>query len=51
MSTDNCNVVETAIEIGWEGLYFDISNELYEWKTWQMNKFSMNLISVLINWM
>ena len=31
MSTDNCDVEETAIEIGGEGLYFDISNEVYEW--------------------
>ena len=31
MSTNNCDVVETAIEIGGEGLYFDISNEVYEW--------------------
>ena len=31
MSTDNCDVVETATEIGGEGVYFDISNELYEW--------------------
>ena len=31
MSIDNCVVVETAIKIGWEGVYFNISNELYEW--------------------
>ena len=31
MSTDNCDVMETAIEIGGEGVYFDIGNELYKW--------------------
>ena len=31
MYTNNCDVVETGIEIGGEGVYFTISNELYEW--------------------
>ena len=30
MSTDNCDVVDTAIEIGGERVYFNISNE-YIW--------------------
>ena len=30
MATDSCGVVETTIEIGGEGVYFNISNELYE---------------------
>ena len=30
MSTDNCDVEETAIEIDGEALYFDVSNEVYE---------------------
>ena len=37
MATDNCDVVETAIEIG-EGVYFNISNELYEWM-WIIKKY------------
>ena len=37
MATDNCDVVETAIEIGGEGVYFNINNELYEWM-WIINK-------------
>ena len=31
MSTDNCDVVETVIEIGEEGVYFNISKEVIEW--------------------
>ena len=30
MYTNNCDVVETAIEIGGEVVYFTISNDLYE---------------------
>ena len=30
MSTDSCDVVEAAMEIGGEGVYFDINNELCE---------------------
>ena len=37
MAIDNCDIVETAIDIGGEGVYFNISNELYEWM-WIINK-------------
>ena len=30
MATDNRDVVETAIEIGGEWVYFNINNELYK---------------------
>ena len=48
MSTDNYDVIETAIEIGGDGVYFNISNELYACM-WIINKCLKSMVITITN--